>query len=124
MEKRSERISNIVRNGRKIVIVDISHARPDEAIAILRDAAPVVSAHPEKSALLLTDVTSASYNKESAEAMKNYSARNTPFVRASAVVGADGLRAVLLSAVRVLTGRDIRAFPDRDSAIAWLVSRE
>lgn len=53
--------------------------------------------------------------------MKSYSKANSPFVKKSAVVGATGLRRIILQGVRMFTGRDIRPFDDCESALNWLV---
>jgi len=77
-------------NGKTIVIVDISNTRPEEAIPALREAQQQIALLPRKSVLILTDATNAVFNKESAKAMKEFAAKNSPFVKASAVVGAVG----------------------------------
>jgi hypothetical protein len=114
---------SIYYRGKTIIIVDISNTKPEEAIIALREAQQQIALLPLKSVLILTEVTNAIYNKESAKAMKEFAAKNTPFVKASAVVGADGFRAVLLEAVRLLTRREIKACKNRDEAMEWLVSR-
>ena len=113
---------SIYYKGKTIVIVDISNTKPEEAIIALREAQPQIALLPLKSALIVTDATNAIYNKESAKAMKEFAAKNTPFVKASAVVGADGFRAVLLEMVRLFTKREIKACKNRDEAMEWLVS--
>jgi hypothetical protein len=79
---------------------------------------------PRNSVLILTDATNAIYNKESAKAMKDFASKNTPFVKASAVVGADGFRAVLLEAIRSLTKRKIKACKNRADAMEWLANHD
>ena len=106
-----------------IVIVDISNTKPGEAIIALREAQEQISKLPPKSALILTDATNAVYNGASSAAMKEFASKNTPFVKASAVVGADSFRAILLEAIRLLTRRDIKACETREEAMEWLVKR-
>ena len=110
--------------GKTIVIVDISNTKPQETIPALREAQQQIALLPEKSVLILTDVTNAIYNTESAKAMKEFAAKNSPFVKASAVVGADGFRAVLLETIRILTKREIKACKSRKEAMEWLVSHD
>jgi hypothetical protein len=109
--------------GKTIIIVDISNTKPNEAIVALQEAQQEIAKLPPKSALILTDATNAIYNKASSAAMKEFAAKNTPFVKASAVVGADGIRAILLEAVRLLTRREIKACESREEAMEWLVSK-
>jgi hypothetical protein len=47
---------------------------------------------------------------------------NTPYIKASAVVGANGIRLVLLQTAIFLTRREIKAFPTRQKAMDWLAS--
>lgn len=118
------RVQKVTQSGKSIVLVDLSSCQAEEAIKqVLPAAKTMISQSPPKSALVLTDVSNSSYNKEVAEALKNWSKGNTPYVKASAVVGADGLRAILLQTVKLLTGREIKACKSRGEAMTWLASR-
>jgi len=108
--------------GKNIVLVDLSYSNPQTTTSILDEAAALVASHPPKSALILTDSTEATYNAETSAAMKAFSSKNTPYVKGSAVVGADAMRKVLVSAIRITTKRDIRTFEAREEALDWLVS--
>lgn len=110
--------------GKTIVVVDVSNTKFDEAIPVLQEAQQQIALLPRDSALVLTDARNAVFNAESAKAMKDFASKNTPYVKASAVLGADGFRAVLLQAVRMITGRDIKAFNNREDALRWLASRD
>ena len=113
----------IEHKGKKIHIVDIANTKPEEAIVLLADSQKKIAALPPKSALIITDATNAVYNNDSAAAIRDFAKKNTPFVRASAVVGADGLRTVLMKAVAIFTKRDIKACKSHDEAMEWLISR-
>jgi hypothetical protein len=117
------RVQKLTHSGKTIVLVDLSSCQPDEALKqVLPTAKTMIAQSPPKSALILTDVTNSSYTKEVAEALKAWSKSNTPYVKASAVVGADGLRAVLLQTVKLLTRREIKPCKSRDEAMTWLAS--
>jgi len=108
--------------GKQVVLVNLAGCGPQTTFSILDEAAEKIAKFPPKSALILTDSTDATYNAEVSAAMKVFSSKNTPYVRGSAVVGADGMRKVLVSAIRVATKRDIRTFDGREEALDWLVS--
>jgi hypothetical protein len=55
--------------------------------------------------------------------MKRYSAANTPFVKASVVVGIGGLKRVLYQAVVKLSGRNIATLDTVDEAKDWLAAQ-
>jgi len=104
------------------LLADFSHTKPEEQLLAFPEIQKQISAMPAKSVLLLTDVTGAVYNSASARAIKEWSSKNTPFIKASAVVGATGFLATILAGIRLFTGRDIRSFDTRNEAMDWLVS--
>lgn len=108
--------------GKDIVLVNLANCSPQSTFSILDEAHVIIAKHAPKSALILTDSTGATYNSEVSNAMKDFSSKNTPYVKGSAVVGADAMRKVLVAAIRVATKRDIRTFDSREEAMDWLVS--
>ena len=112
----------IAHNGRQIVIVDLSKTDPEQQLAALPEAQKRIASLPQKSVLLLTDVTNARYNTASAAAMKEWASKNTPFLKASAVVGAAGMLSIVLGTIRLITGRDIKSFDTRLEAMDWLIT--
>jgi hypothetical protein len=70
----------------------------------------------------LTDITGAVYNEDVAAAIKDFSDKNTPRVRGSAVVGAAGVQLILLQTVIMLTRHEIKTFSKRPEALVWLAS--
>jgi hypothetical protein len=115
--------TEIVQHKEKnVILVDLANCSPQSTFSILDEAAEVIAKSAPKSALILTDSTNATYNTEVSTAMKNFSSKNTPYVKGSAVVGADAVRKVLVAAIRVATKRDIRTFDTREQAMDWRVS--
>ena len=55
----------------------------------LKEARQKISKLPANSALLLTDAAKATYNTETGAAIKEFAAKNTPYVKASTVVGVE-----------------------------------
>ena len=118
------RVETITHKGKSIIVVDLASIKPEEVPAVLREAKTRIAVLPVHSALILTDTTGAYFDKETTGALKDYASHNTPFVKASAVVGADGLRAILLDGIRLLTGREIKSFKNREEALDWLAGHE
>lgn len=112
----------IQHKGKEVILVNLAKCSPQSTFSILDEAAGVIAQSSPKSALILTDSTDAIYNGEVSNAMKEFSSKNTPYVKGSAVVGADALRKVLVAAIRLATKRDIRTFDSREEALDWLVS--
>lgn len=117
-----KKIEAIRHKGKEIFIVDLTNATVEEGLSGIKEATEKISKKPPKSVLLLTDSTGATYNSTTSAAMKEFSKNMTPYIIGSAVVGADGLKKLLVSAVRVVSGRDIRSFDQRAEALDWLVS--
>jgi len=119
-----ERVTFIEFRGRSILIEDFSGLRPgDDFRATMDDAATVIRSQPPKSVLALVDATHATFNAEAIGILKAFTAENAPFVRAAAVVGVGGLLGVAMLAVAKLSRRTFARFPDRPSALDWLIAQ-
>ncbi len=109
--------------GKQIGIVDFGYTTPAEAIAVMVEAQAQIRKMPPKSALILTDGTHAVYSRESAAALKDFAKGNTPYVKASAVVGVEGVLFILMHAVIKVTGRHYHLCKTRTEAMEWLISQ-
>lgn len=117
------RIKFIVHNWRQILLLDGSYCTVDEAVKSIDEAKEVIRSQPESSLLILTDVTGAKYSLEVIEKLKEFAAGNKPYVRASAVVGLDGLQKVVYNAVSLFSKRTFPVFDDVDKAKDWLIEQ-
>jgi hypothetical protein len=84
-----------------VFIFDISGTQPEEAIIAMREAQKEISKQPLRSVLILTDATDAVFNYASVNALKEFTAKNTPFIKASASLGSDDMREVLLKVLKL-----------------------
>jgi hypothetical protein len=113
-------------NGKKILVADFSGligtTQNHEISAIVDAVYKVIATQPPKSVLLVSDVSLSSYNNESINLMRKYASQNTPYIKGSAIVGASPMHAIIVNAIRLLVGRDIRTFKDMSSARDWLVT--
>jgi hypothetical protein len=115
-----KRVQALSHKNKQIILVDLSQTGPEEALPLIDEAETLVARSQPKSALILTDVTGARYNRETAAAIKNYAAHNTPYTRASAVVGVEGALNIVLQSVLILTRREIKYCKTRQEALDWL----
>jgi hypothetical protein len=90
---------------------------------LLDTAKKEIRKHPPKSMLIITDVTNTGYDTEVATMFKEYAAHNTPYVKASAVVGVTGMQKIILRAIIALTGRDFHLAATLDEAKDWLAKK-
>ncbi len=120
-----ERVSFVKHKNRDILVVDISGIRNvEESIATLQNATRLVKAQAPGSLLMLTNVSGTHYDTAGADAIKTYSRENTPFVKASAVVGVSGIKRLVLNTIVKITGRRIMPFDDLEAAKDWLAGQE
>jgi hypothetical protein len=120
-----ERIRPVTHKGKEILVVDVSNSRgAGTSIDILAKAREQIDCRAPGSLRLLTDVTNTHYDAGGAEAMKAYSKGNTPYVKASAVIGVAGIKRVLFNAVVKLTGRHIATFDTVEAGLDWLAQQE
>jgi hypothetical protein len=118
------RVSFVEHQGKRIFVMDFSHLRPgDEFLASVAEAKAWFASQPPKSALSIFDATGAVYNLEVVSVLKDFTKHNEPFVKASTVVGVEGLLNIALSAVSKFSGRTFKTFKDRPSAMDWLVEQ-
>jgi hypothetical protein len=110
--------------GKQIAVVDFANTTPEESIAIMREAERQIALLPPKSALVLTDATNAVYNRATAAALKDLAKHDSPFVKASAAVGVEGMLVVLAQSVVKLTGRHFQFCKNRTEAMEWLISQK
>lgn len=119
-----ERVQFIRHGAVSILKVDLSHpTNMDESLATIRKAKTIVSTHPPKSLLILTDVTGTTFNTKAVGEMKNYTKFNTPFVKASAVVGLSGLQRIIYDAIIKVIGRAVVCFDTESQALDWLAQQ-
>lgn len=79
--------------------------------------------HPPKSLLVVTNVTNTRYDTEIAKIFTDYVKHNTPYVKASAVVGLSGLQKIILTIIKTATGRDFYLAASMEEALEWLVGQ-
>ena len=90
---------------------------------LVNEARQQIAKYPPKSLLIITNVANTGFDTEVAAIMGEYASHNSPFVKASAVVGVSGVQKVVLVAIKALTGRDYFIADTMDEAKEWLVKQ-
>jgi hypothetical protein len=118
------RIGTVEHLGKRILLMDFTGLRPGEEFErSIAEAKAYIAGQPAKSVRSVFDATGAVYNATALGVLKDFTKHNEPHMRASAVVGVEGLLNVALVAVSKFTGRTFKTFPDRRSAMDWLVEQ-
>jgi energy-converting hydrogenase Eha subunit A len=79
--------------------------------------------HFKKSLLLITNVIDTGFDTEVSAIIGEYTVHNTPYVKASALVGVSGVQKVVLAAIKALTGRDFYLTNTVEDAQEWLIQQ-
>ena len=112
--------------NKTILCLDISNLMVQDKPEINKHvecAKEKIQSHPPKSVLVLTNVTMTRFDREISGIITDYAKHNTPYVKASAIVGLLGLQRVILQAVKTFTGRDFYLATTIDEALEWLVKQ-
>jgi hypothetical protein len=109
----------IQHHGKKILYLDLACASPGQHNAGLLEAERVIGGEPERSVLLLVDMSCAGHNHETERLAERFGAVAGHRVRARAVVGASGLKRRLVAA----GAGELESFDDLGDARDWLARR-
>jgi hypothetical protein len=112
--------------GKTILCMDIAGLTTKdkpEFIKHVGQAKEIIRKQPPKSLLVITKVSETGFDSEIAALIKEYAQHNTPFVKASAVVGVAGWAKIVLTAIKTLTGRDFHVSDTMEEAQEWLVQQ-
>jgi len=110
--------------GEKVLKLDFSRLVDEqEEIKLIEGAKKTIKKQPEKSLLILTDVTGSKYTKNVASELTDFIKHNTPYTKAGAVLGVSGITLLLFKAIVKHSGRkNMKAFTDEKKAKEWLLA--
>jgi hypothetical protein len=126
MGENMSRISVISHEGKNIIYIDFSNmktSQKEEVYKLFNDANALISKNLPKSARIVTNLTNLGFDKEMSNGFKIYASNNTPYVKASALVGVTGLQKVILTIVKTFTKREFYLANNIEDAKNW-VSKE
>ncbi len=115
----------IEHKGKKIFLMDFSYSQIEDVLKAIEEAAKVIDQQPPLSILGLVDVSKSSFDKQLADSLKAFSEHNKPFMKMTAVVGVEGVKGIIMSAIIKFTGRkNLIAKNSVDEAKEWLVGQD
>jgi len=116
-----DRVRFIIHAGKRILLIDSSNCTPEQGIRNADEALLLVTAEPFQSVLTLIDITGAQVSRESVTRAKEVTVLNRPYVKRSALVGAESLPNVFYEAIKTFSQREFPRFNTREEALDWLV---
>ena len=114
----------IEHDGKKIVFVDFSRTDLEGVKQAIAEAKPIIAGEPRHSVLCLVETFGSKFSPDVAEAVKDFTLHNKPYIKMTAIVGVEGLQKVILNSVIVFTRRkNLVTRASRADALTFLVSQ-
>jgi len=115
-----DRVRFISHHGKRVLLIDSSNCTPEQGIRNADESHLLVAAEPLNSVLTLIDITGAQVSRESVTRAKEITVLNRPYVKRSALVGAESLPRVFYDAIKTFSQREFPRFHTREEALSWL----
>lgn len=117
----SDRIRFFEREGKRILLVDLSKCSAREVEETTLRVPDVVTSEPRGSALIVTDFSGSSFDAAALRAIKETAVFDKPFVKKSALVGTLSLPREFHDEMESFSRRAFAIFGSREEALKWLV---
>ena len=106
-----------------VVYLDFSYLRStDEINDLIGKAIAEIRRRPLKSVLTLTNIDGMYFTNTIFSVFSKYVRENSPYVKASAVVGMTGLISIMYNGFVKVTGREVKAFRSETDALEYLAN--
>ena len=106
--------------GKTIYYMDFSYvAQASEIRTIMNESIQYIRSQPPESVLSISNITGMRFSNEIKSLFNDFIRENKPFIKASAVVGLNGLQLIFNGLLKV-TGRHINSFSSDTEAKEWL----
>lgn len=117
-----DRIHFIEHKGKKILLLDFSHATAQQMQLLLEHVRVTVAQHGHESVITLADFTGAEIDKAVAMRIKEVLTLDRPFVKKTAWIGTEDIPHAFMENFHTFSRRDITTFATREEAMEWLIS--
>jgi len=117
-----DRIHFVEHQGKRILLLDFSHANAHEMQLLLEYVRVVVARHPHESLVTLADFTGSTVDHAVATRIKEVMTLDRPFVKETAWIGTEGIAHAFLESFHNFSQREIATFKTREEAMDWLVA--
>ena len=115
-----DRAKFVTHKGRQLYLMDCSNATVEEMNQVIEACQRDVRSQPENSVFTLIVAGGSSFSSETVSRLKELARDNTPYVKASAIVGVTGLHKVVLNAVAIFSQRRFYLYDTLDEAMDFL----
>lgn len=115
-----DRIYFTEHKGKRILMLDFSHADAHQMQLLLEHVRITVAKHARESLLTFADFTGAEVDHAVATKIKEVLTLDRPFVKKTAWIGAEAIPHAFLENFHNFSQRDLPGFKTREEALDWL----
>lgn len=118
------RIERLNVKRKSILVLDMSYLKTNrEFEAFIAEAREVIACYPPGGVYTLTNVEGVLFDSETKRMVAEWMAYNSPYVRYAAIIGADGIKKLMIASILKITQRDnTKLHMSREAALEWLTS--
>ena len=117
----SNRLRFVHHKGQVIFVVDFSHCKAKEILALINQVRAIVTRHAPGSMLTFADFTGAEFDKTVATRIKEVLVLDRPYVKRSAWIGAESVPHQYYENIKSFSQREFPTFKTQEEAMDWLV---
>jgi len=118
------RTQQIIHKGKLIFQMDFSNLKNVHEInGVISESINHIRTKPLGSLYCLTNIKEMHFSNEIKDLFQNFVKGNKPYVKASAVVGLNGLQQIVYNGLMKITGRDIKSFSTMEEGKDWLATK-
>ena len=121
-----ERIEEFVLQRKSFMYIDLSNLMAnDDFINVTQIVEPLIAKYPEHTLYTITNIENVRFDSKSTDLVIKYMKNNKPYVKYGAVIGLDGIKKLMVSAIVKLSGRSNMHFAfTREQAVEWLLQQD
>jgi hypothetical protein len=116
-------VTPIVHAGKPLVHIDFRGCVPGTFAPVIREAQAYLAAQPRGTVLALTNVEDVRFDPATVAEMQRFVTAATPYLKANALVGITGMKAVVFNGIKPFYKVPVQLCPTEDTGKAWLVQQ-
>jgi len=120
-----DRVRFITHKDKRVLLIDYSNiTNESELVEMIEQREFVIDSQPKNSVLMVINVSGAKFSKEVLTRAKEANVYDRPYVRRSALVGAEERQKPAIDAVSMFAKKHWEMFATLDEALDWIVNEE
>lgn len=116
------RVEELDYYGKKIIYFNLSNIRSNEEfMPVIDEAKKAMAKYEHKSVYTITNITDIAFDTKTKELAAEWMAFNKPYVIYGIIIGAEGIKRIMMNAVFKISGRkDAKIFSSKEQALEWI----